>query len=143
MHEVAAIQGAVRTALQYMQQAGASRVTHVQLSVAVSGHMSEDVIRQYFALLSADTPAAGASLTIVWLPATYRCLTCLQTFQSLQPAVGAICPACGEVALEIDHKDMCALSAIDVACTEKEEAALPERPTTTIYLGDEAVPWQA
>lgn len=142
MHEVAAIQGAVRTSLHYMQQAGATRVTNVQLSVAVSGHMSEDVIRQYFTLFTSDTPAAGAALTVVWLPATYRCLTCQQTFQSLEPAVGAICPACGDVALEVDHLDICAVSAIDVAYTETAEAP-PERPTTTIFLGDEALPWQA
>lgn len=125
MHEVAAIQEAVRTALEYMQRAGASRVTQVQLSVAVSGHFTEDVVRQYFTVFTAGTPAKDARLAIIWLPATYQCLTCLGTFQSLQPAVEALCPACGEAALEIKRQDTCAVSAIDVAFDEASRTPLP------------------
>lgn len=93
MHEVATMQGTVRTALAYMRQAGAARVTNVQLSIAASWHFIEDVVRQYFVMFTAGTPAKDATLTIIWLSATYRCLACLQTFQSLQPAVEALCPA--------------------------------------------------
>jgi hydrogenase nickel insertion protein HypA len=125
MHEVAAIQGAVRTALEYMHQAGAARVTRVQLAVAVSGHFTEEVVRHYFTVFTAGTPAKDATLTIIWLPATYQCLTCLQTFQSLQPAVEALCPECGETALEIEHRDTCAVSAIDVAIDETSRTSLP------------------
>ena len=137
MHEVAAIQGVVRTALEYMHQAEAARVTNVELSVAVSGHFTEDVVRQYFTVFTAGTPAKDATITITWLPATYQCLTCLQTFQSLQPAVEALCPHCGEVALEIGHRDTCAVSAIDVAFDETSRPPLPERLVTSIYLGEE------
>ncbi|HEY7347668.1 MAG TPA: hydrogenase maturation nickel metallochaperone HypA [Ktedonobacterales bacterium] len=143
MHEVAAIQGAVRTALKYMRQASASRVTNVQLSVAVSGHFTEDVVRQHFALFTAGTPAQAATLTIIWLPATYQCLACLHTFQSLQPAVEALCPACGEAALEIGHQDICAVNAIDVAFNEMSPPRLAAHLTTTIFLGEEAPQWQA
>lgn len=138
MHEVAAIQGAVRTALEYMQQTGAARVTNVQLSVAVSGHFTEDVVRQYFTVFTAGTAAKDATLTIIWLPATYQCLTCLQTFQSLQPAVEALCPECGETALDIEHWDICAVSAIDVAFDETPRTSLPERLATSSSVGEEA-----
>ncbi len=143
MHEVAAMQSAVHTALKYMRQAGAARVTNVQLSVAVSGHFTEDVVRQYFTLFTAGTPAKDATLTIIWLPATYQCLTCLQTFQSLQPAVEALCPACGEAALEIDHLDICGVSAIDIAFGETAEKPGAAQPIATAFRGDEAPPWQA
>lgn len=143
MHEAAAMQGAVRTALEYMRQPGAARVTNVQLSVAVSGHFTEDLVRQYFALFTADTPAAGATLTIIWLPATYQCLTCLQTFQSLQPAVEALCPQCGEAALEIDHQDICAVSVIDVAFDAPEAGPAAPPFTAAIFLGEEAPQCQA
>lgn len=142
MHEVAAMQGAVRTALAYMRQAGASRVTNVQLSIAVSGHFTEDVVRQYFTLFTAGTPAAEATLTICWLPATYQCLSCLETFQSLQPAVEALCPTCSEAALEINHQDICGVSAIDVAFDEKPTTRM-EGSLVTIFLGEEALQWQA
>ncbi len=140
MHEVAALQNAVRAAMRSMQQAGASRVTNVQLLVSVSGHFTEDVVRQYFTLFTANTPAAGATLTIIWLPATYQCLTCLHTFQSLQPAIGALCPQCGEAALETGHRDICALHAIDVAFAE---TAKTQHHTTMIFQGEEASQWQA
>jgi hydrogenase nickel incorporation protein HypA/HybF len=143
MHEAAAIQGAVRTAVEYMRAAGASHVINVHLSVAVSGHFTEDVVRQYFALFTAGTPAEGATLTVIWLPATYQCLTCLHTFQSLQPAVEALCPACGEAALEIEHQDICAVSAIDVAFEENLAMPTESHLTTTIFLGREAPQWQA
>ena len=142
MHEVAAIQAAVRMAIAYMRTAGASRVTNVHLSVAVSGHVTEDVVRQYFTLFTATTPAAGATLTIIWLPATYRCLGCQTTFQSLQPAVEALCPTCGDIAVEIDHQDVCTVSAIDVAFDETTTSG-KERLNTDKMLGAEVSPWQA
>jgi Zn finger protein HypA/HybF involved in hydrogenase expression len=125
-----------------MRQAGAARVTNVQLSVAVSGHACEDVLRQYFALCTATTPADGATLTIIWHPATYRCLSCQAVFQSLQPGVEALCPACGDTAMEIDHQDICAVSALDVAF---DETAPPgkEPSNTERAPGAEALPWQA
>ena len=143
MHEVATTQGAVRTALAYMRQAGAARVTNVQLSIAASGHFTEDVVRQYFAVFTAGTPAKDATLTIIWLPATYQCLACLQTFQSLQPAVEALCPACGGAALEIYHQDICAVSLIDVAFDETAAKPGAAHPIATNLLGDEAAQWQA
>lgn len=143
MHELAAIQNAVRTALEYMRQAEAARVTNVQLSVGTSGHLSEEVIRQYFALFTADTPAHDATLTIIWLPATYQCLSCLHIFESLQSALEVLCPTCGDAALEINHQDTCAVSAIDVAFDERSQAPAAAHPTTTIFLGDEAPQWQA
>lgn len=143
MHEVAAIQGALRMAVESMRQAGASRVTNVQLAMAVSGHFTEDVVRQYFALLTADTPAAGATLTITWLPATYQCLTCFYTFQSLQPAVEVLCPECAEAALEAENQGMCVLHAIEVAFDETSRTRMPAHLSTTIFPGEEAPQWQA
>lgn len=142
MHEVAAMQAAVRTTIAYMRAAGASRVTNVQLAVSVSGHVTEDVVRQYFTLFTATTPAAGATLTIIWLPTTYRCLGCRTTFQSLQPALEALCPTCGDMALEIDHQDVCTVSAIDVAFDENTTPG-KERLNTDKMLGAEVSPWQA
>ena len=60
MHEVGIMQGAVKTILESMSQAGASRVTNVQLTVGRSGHFSEESVRNYFQLLTKDTPAEGA-----------------------------------------------------------------------------------
>ncbi|HEU5200099.1 MAG TPA: hydrogenase maturation nickel metallochaperone HypA [Ktedonobacterales bacterium] len=115
MHEAAAITGAVNTALAYMRQADASRVTNIELEVGASAHLTEEAIRQYVAMLAANTPVEGTTVRIVWLPATYQCLDCGHCFESSQPTGEAVCPECEGVVLEMNHQDICSLSAIDVA----------------------------
>jgi hydrogenase nickel incorporation protein HypA/HybF len=114
MHEVAVMQGVVKTILQSLAQAGASRVINVQLTIGRSGHFTEENARQHFEVLTKDTPVEGASLTLSWLPATLQCLSCFHRFSSDEPAEQTVCPKCGDVVMEIDHQDRCYVSAIDV-----------------------------
>ncbi len=123
MHEVAAIQGVVRTTLECMRAAGASRVTHVQMVIGASGHFTADAVYQHFEVLTKDTPIEGASLSIQWLPATYQCFSCLHRFESGEPSEQVVCPRCGEIALEIEHRDVCQVSSIDVSFEGKERLA--------------------
>lgn len=88
-------------------------MTNVQLDIGVSGHFTEEAVRQYFQALTQNTLIEGATLTLSWLPATYQCLSCQCCFESTLSM--ATCPQCGDVALEISHQDECSVSAIDVA----------------------------
>lgn len=106
------MQGVVRTILTSLEQAGASRVTNVQLVLGTSGHFTEEAVCQYFQALTRGTPIEGASLTLSWLPATYQCLSCQKRIESTSAM--ATCPQCGDVALEIAHQDACYVRAIDV-----------------------------
>jgi Zn finger protein HypA/HybF involved in hydrogenase expression len=115
MHEVAAMRGVVGTILERTREAGAAHVTRVRLVLGASGHLTEDAARQHFAVLAADTPAADAHLDIEWLPAAYQCFDCLGQFESTVPPEEVSCPACGGLALEIGHQDVCYVSEIDVA----------------------------
>jgi hydrogenase nickel incorporation protein HypA/HybF len=115
MHDVAAIQGVVTTALAELRAAGGNRVTGVHLVLGASGHVSEEAARQHFAALAKGTPAEGAALTFTWLPATYQCFDCLARFECQRPAEVVSCPTCGGVALEISHQDVCYALAIDVS----------------------------
>lgn len=133
MHEVAAMRGAVRTVLQQMEEAGAARVTAVELVLGASGHMREDAALQYWTLFTQGSPAHDAAVNITWSPATYQCFSCLHQFDSTEPAESIACPACGEVALEIAHSDVCAVRSIKVAFdstpeTEEESARLQVIP---------------
>jgi len=123
MHEVAAMRGAVTTALEQMRAAGATRVTEVHMLLGASGHLTEEAARQHFAVFSTGTPAEHATLTFTWLPATYKCLGCLRVFESTEPAVSVECPACSAVALEIAHDETCAVRYVDVAYDEDADAA--------------------
>ena len=115
MHEAAAITGAVNTALAYMQQAGASRVTNIELEAGAAGHIAEETIRQYVGMVTEGTPAEGTSVRIIWLPIMYQCLDCGHCFESSQPGGEIVCPQCGGMVLEIDHQTIFRLRAIDVA----------------------------
>jgi hydrogenase nickel incorporation protein HypA/HybF len=119
MHEVAVMQGVVKTILQSLSQAGASRVTNVQLAIGRSGHFTEENARLYFAVLTKNTPIEGASLTISWLPATLQCLSCFHRFSSCELAERTMCPKCGDMVMEIEHQDICYVSAIDVISEEE------------------------
>ena len=117
MHEGAVMQRVVHTILASAEHAGACRVTNVQLELGVSGHFTEEAVRQYFQALTQNTPIEGATLTLSWLPATYQCLSCQHRFESTSSM--AICPQCGDVALEISHQDECSVRAIDVAFSDE------------------------
>lgn len=114
MHERALIEGAIGTALRRLDEMGAPSVKGVDLVVGVSGHMTEDALRQQFALSAVDTPLAQATLRIFWVPAQYQCFDCLCQFTSPTPPEEVRCPACGGIALEINHNDECYISALDI-----------------------------
>jgi hydrogenase nickel insertion protein HypA len=122
MHEVAAMQGVVRTILETMRQAGGSRITHVQLVLGASGHFTEEAAHQHFEALTASTPAEGASLSISWIPATFQCFSCLYCFESCQTAEQVSCPRCSDIALQIGHQHTCSVSAIEVTFEESSFA---------------------
>jgi Zn finger protein HypA/HybF involved in hydrogenase expression len=115
MHEVAAMRGIVATVLEQMQAAGATRVTTVELVLGASGHLSEDAARQYWEVFTRDTPAHDAAVIFTWLPATYQCFSCMQRFPVTRPSAVVACPACGDIALEVEHEDTCAVRSLDVA----------------------------
>ena len=123
MHEAAVMQGVVRTVLECLQQTGASRVTHVQMVIGVSGHFTAEAAHQYFEVLVKGTSAEGASLSIQWVPAKFQCFACLHQFERCEPTVQVSCPRCGESALEVGHQDVCSVSAIDVT-SEQERGGL-------------------
>lgn len=114
MHERALIEGAIGTAIQRLDAMGAPPVRGVDLVVGVSGHMTEDVLRQQFAMSAAGTPLERAALRIFWVPAQYQCFDCLCQFTSAVLSEDVRCPACGGIALEIDHNDQCYISALDI-----------------------------
>lgn len=112
------MQGVINTILATLANADASRVTNVQLAVGTAGHFTEEAVRQYFQALTQDTPIEGATLVLSWLPATYQCLSCQKRFESTSST--AICPHCGDVALEVSHQDECYVQSIDVVSPDEE-----------------------
>ncbi len=95
MHELRLMRRVLEAALERMRDAGAVRVTALTVEVHGAAHVTEAAAREQFAALAAGTPAERAALRISWRPSHYRCLDCLERFDSVEPADEARCPRCG------------------------------------------------
>lgn len=112
MHEGSMMQTVVTTILSSLEKTQGARVARVQLELGTSEHFTEEAVRQYFQMLTQGTLAAEAELELTWLPATYQCLACLRRFESA--AWTGVCPHCGELGLEIAHRDGCDIRQIEI-----------------------------
>jgi hydrogenase nickel incorporation protein HypA/HybF len=99
MHEMAVTQSILDIAVRHALQAGASRITHINLVIGEMSGVVDDSVQFYFDFLSQDTIAQGAKLVFDRRPAVYRCGECGTTFhpQGLDWA----CPACEALAFEV------------------------------------------
>jgi len=99
MHEMAVTQSILDIAIKHAQQAGASRITHVNLVIGEMAGIVDDSVQFYFDFISQDTIAEGAELVFDRRPAVYRCRECETTFnpQGFEWA----CPDCNALAFEV------------------------------------------
>src|SRR5690242_15353635 len=88
MHEGTVMQAVFTAIMDSLENTPGARVARVQLALGVSGHFTEEAVRQYFQVLAQHTPVEGAELELDWLPAIYQCLSCSQHFESdTSPAI--------------------------------------------------------
>ncbi len=99
MHELSVTQGMLDIVLKYAQQAGAQRITHINLLIGDLTSIVDDSVQFYFDIISRNTIAAGARLIFQRVPATFRCWDCAHTFT---PAGRDFtCPHCGGMRVEV------------------------------------------
>ena len=99
MHEMSVTQNILDIALQHAQQAGASRITGIQLVVGELSGIVEDSVTFYFGFLSKDTMAESAQLSFDRRPAVYRCRECSTTYHP--DGFSWECPACDALSFEV------------------------------------------
>ena len=99
MHEMAVTQSVLDIAIKHAQQAGASRITQINLVIGEMSGIVDDSVQFYFDFLSKDTMADGARLVFDRRPAIYRCRDCETTFHP--EGFNWTCPACGALAFEV------------------------------------------
>jgi hydrogenase nickel incorporation protein HypA/HybF len=99
MHEMAVTQSVLDIAVKHAQQAGASRITRINLVIGELSGVVDDSVQFYFDFLSRDTIAAGAELVFERHPAMYRCRECKTDFHP--DGHDWTCPSCGELAFEV------------------------------------------
>jgi len=99
MHELSITQNILAIVIEHAKRAGARRVTTINLVVGDLTGFVDDSIQFYFDILSPDTPAAGAQLTIQRIPPQVRCRACGQEFAPQNS--NWACPQCSAIGGDI------------------------------------------
>lgn len=93
MHELSVTQSVLDIALRHADEAGAKRITRLNLVVGDLSSIVDESVQFYWDIISEGTIAEGADLHFERVPGTLRCLACGHTFSLNEDFV---CPACGE-----------------------------------------------
>lgn len=99
MHELPVTQSILEIVLRHAAQAGAKRVTQIDLVIGDFSSIVDDSVQFYFDFLSQDTIAQGARLAFERVPAQLRCWDCQTTFSP--NGLDYLCPACGSPRVEV------------------------------------------
>jgi hydrogenase nickel incorporation protein HypA/HybF len=92
MHELSITKSILDIVTKHAQDAGAQRVTSINLVVGELTGFVDDSIQFYFDMLSPGTLGEGARLVITRVPARLRCRACNEEF-SLRDG-NWLCPRC-------------------------------------------------
>ena len=92
MHELSITQSILNIVNEHAQRAGAASVTAIHLTVGELTGFIDDSLQFYFEMLSPGTPAEGATLNIIRVPAVVRCRSC--GFEFHLEGLQWTCPRC-------------------------------------------------
>ncbi len=99
MHELPVTESILEIIQEKAAQAGASRITRINLVLGAWSGLVDDCIQFYFDILSEGTPAEGATLSFQRIPACFRCRSCGVEFEP--PEYDWSCPQCGSLGGEL------------------------------------------
>ncbi|MGE3536457.1 MAG: hydrogenase maturation nickel metallochaperone HypA [Candidatus Tectimicrobiota bacterium] len=117
MHELAVARGILVEVLEVAQQAGAGRITAIEL---VSGDVSgtaEESLQFSFDMLSGGTPAEGAILRFRRAEDTITCGHCGEQTTAHFP-LSPECPHCGSPRLQVQGEQELYVASIEVEETD-------------------------
>ncbi|HOG45981.1 MAG TPA: hydrogenase maturation nickel metallochaperone HypA [Anaerolineae bacterium] len=99
MHELSVTQHLLSVVLEHAEQAGAQRVTRIDLRIGALTGIVDESIQFYFDFVSRDTPAAGARLAFAHVPVRLRCRQCGAEFEPQER--DWLCPDCSATGGEV------------------------------------------
>lgn len=98
MHEMGVTAGIIEAAVDAAEQAGATRITRIELTVGEFTEVVEEALRFAFDALAPGTLAEGAELAVTMVGALSRCADCGIEFS--HERFEMTCPDCGSIDLE-------------------------------------------
>ena len=112
MHELPITQSLLDIALQYGEQAGARRITQLDIVVGELSSIVNDSVQFYWDIVSRGTIAEAADLRFQRVPGTLRCVACGETFSLGRTEY--VCPHCGSSQVVVVGGDEFRLESIEV-----------------------------
>jgi len=98
VHEMGITQGILAASFEAANEAGATRITSIRVSVGELTEVMDFALQFAFESLTPGTMADGAVLIVNYVPARSKCLECGNEFE--HDRFEMICPACGSFVLE-------------------------------------------
>lgn len=120
MHELAVTQNILNLALQYGNNANATRVTEVSIVIGSLSTMVDESVQFYWDLIAEGTICQGATLHFERIPARLVCQDCGTEYEIRREL--EFCPACQSSRVNILQGDEFRLESIQIA-TESEAFA--------------------
>ncbi len=99
MHEVSIMQSTLEIALERAAREHARRITALHLRIGALSGVVKEALEFAFDVVTADTLAQGASLTIDTVPVVCYCQKCQSEFQPPDPFYE--CPNCGQLSHQL------------------------------------------
>ena len=112
MHEMGIIAGVIDTVRTSAEQAGATRVTSVRLSIGRMTEAIEDVLVFAWEALSEGTMCEGAQLEVIKVAPRSFCLECFEEFD--HDRFHRICPSCGSYETQLLEGRELSIESIEV-----------------------------
>jgi hydrogenase nickel incorporation protein HypA/HybF len=112
MHETSITESILSLALEKAKEAGAERVTRINLIIGELSGVVGECVQQYFNLLRENTIAGGAVLSLETQPAALKCRKCAKVFTP--DGENWQCPDCREANVEIVSGRDCYMESIEV-----------------------------
>jgi hydrogenase nickel incorporation protein HypA/HybF len=112
VHELGVTQSILQIALHHAHEAGATRITSLNLVIGELASIVDDSVQFYWGMIAKDTIAENAVLNFKRIPALLKCRACGHTFDMDRREFA--CPACGSGKVEVAGGDEFFLESIDV-----------------------------
>ena len=112
MHELSITESILNLALEKATEAGAARITRINLVIGELSGIVDDCVRFYFDMLSRDTIAAGAELVFDRRPVQAKCRACGNVYPPKEQDWA--CPACGKAEVDVVGGRECHMESLEV-----------------------------
>jgi hydrogenase nickel incorporation protein HypA/HybF len=113
MHELGIAEGILASAVRGAEDAGASRINRVDVTIGVLTEVMEDALQFAWEAIRTDTMAENAALTVTMLDARTRCSDCGHEWVH-DRYTGAQCPACSSYIVMLLAGRELKIDAIDI-----------------------------